>query len=258
MDLIKSGKRRSVVSTVLYNVLNVGLAVAVLVAILLSGSPWPALLLVLLSKWRVLAVRPRYWLANIQANMVDLIVSVSLVVFLQGASGYPLVQVLLTGLYIAWLLVLKPKSTRSAVALQAAVAVFAGVTALFMVSYSWPASAVVLFMWAIGYSTARHVLGSYSETHILFLSLVWGFIFAELGWLTYHWAFAYGISELGAIQIPQAAVVALGVSFLAERAYASIHRHGQIVLAELLLPLLLTSSVIFLLFALFNEASVSI
>lgn len=258
MDLLKSANRRSAVSTALYNILNVGLAVAVLIVVLASGSPLPALLLVLLSKWRVLAVRPRYWLANIQANMVDLIVSFGVVILLFGASGYPVVQVLLTILYVAWLLVVKPKSSRKAVAMQAAVAVFVGITALYMISYAWSASGVVLAMWAIGYATARHVMGSYNETHILFLSLVWGFVFAELGWLTYHWAFAYGVNFVGAIQVPQAAVIALGLSFLAERSYASIHKHGQILISEILLPLLLTSSVILLLFALFNEASVSI
>lgn len=41
-----------------------------------------AVILVILSKWRVLAVQPRFWLPNIKANLVDIIVGVSTVVFL--------------------------------------------------------------------------------------------------------------------------------------------------------------------------------
>ncbi len=258
MDLLKNNKRRSAVSTTLYVGLNVGLAIAVLLVVQLVGTLWPAVLLVLLSKWRILAVRPRYWAVNLQANLVDIIVSVGVVILLLGATGHGVLQFGLTLLYIGWLLFLKPRSSHTAISLQAAAAVFVGVTALFMVSYGWPASAVVLAMWGIGYAATRHVLSAYHESHILFLSLVFGFLFAEIGWLTYHWAFAYGVTEFGTIKVPQAAVIALGVSFVAERAYVSHHKHGQIQLNDVLLPILLTSSVIIILFALFNEASVSI
>ncbi len=36
-----------------------------------------ALSIIVLSKWRMFAVRPRFWLANIRANAVDLIVGLS-------------------------------------------------------------------------------------------------------------------------------------------------------------------------------------
>lgn len=258
MDLLKTNKRRSAISTTLYIALNIALAVAVLVVVQSVATLWPALLIVLLSKWRVLAVRPRYWLANIQANMIDLIVGVSVVVLLFGATGHFAVQVLLTVAYIGWLLFVKPRSGHRAVSLQAAIAIFSGVTALFMVSYAAPASVVVLGMAVIGYSAARHVFSNHHESHILLLSLVFGFIFAEIGWLCYHWAFAYGISEFGTIKIPQAAVIALGLSFVAERAYVSLRKNGSIVPSDVILPTLLTGSVIALLFILFNEASISI
>ena len=67
MDLLKSSKRRAFLSELVYIVLNVGLAVAILAVVLAIESPLPAIALVLLSKWRVLAVRPRYWMANIKA-----------------------------------------------------------------------------------------------------------------------------------------------------------------------------------------------
>src|SRR5579864_9817282 len=66
-----------------------------------------ALAIILLSKWRMFAVRPRYWLANIRANAVDIIVGVSFLV-LMVHSGTQLWQLILALLYAVWLLVIKP------------------------------------------------------------------------------------------------------------------------------------------------------
>src|SRR5579864_2531706 len=41
-----------------------------------------ALAIILLSKWRMFAVRPRYWPTNIRANGVDIIVGLVTVVFM--------------------------------------------------------------------------------------------------------------------------------------------------------------------------------
>ena len=41
-----------------------------------------ALAVVLLSKWRMFAVRPQFWAANIRANAVDIIVGVSVLLFM--------------------------------------------------------------------------------------------------------------------------------------------------------------------------------
>src|SRR5687768_12692056 len=112
MEFLKSSKRRSIISELVYVALNVGLAVAILAVVWAIESPLPALGLVFLSKWRVLAVRPRYWFANVQANLVDLIVSVSVVVLLYAASEAIVAQILLTALYIVWLLYIKPRSKR--------------------------------------------------------------------------------------------------------------------------------------------------
>lgn len=254
MDFLKVVKRQSFLSGLIYNGLNIALAIAILVVVQVSGIAWPAFILVLLSKWRVLAVRPRYWVANIQANLVDLIVSISFVIFLVAANNEAglLLQLIITGLYIAWLLALKPRSKRHLVVVQAGVAAFVGVTALYMVSFAWPAFAVVAFMWLIGYAVARHVLGAYDETHILLLSLVWGFIFAELGWLAYHWTIAYEIPGLVGIQIPQIAIIMLAICFAAERLYGSYAKHSAVRMSEVTLPLLLSISVIAVLLLRFN------
>jgi hypothetical protein len=256
MEFLKSSKRRSLLSELIYIALNVALAVAVLGVVWAIESPAAAFALVILSKWRVLAVRPRYWFANIQANLVDIIVGLSVVVLLHAADGAPVAQVILAVLYITWLLVIKPRSSRTFIAIQAGTATFLGATALMMVSYDWIASFVVLPMWLIGYSAARHVLGSYDEAHISFYSLVWGFIVAEIGWLVYHWTFAYDLPGVGDLKFSQVAIIVLAVSFLAERVYSSYTKHGSVRSSDIMLPALLSISVILVILIFFNKLGV--
>jgi hypothetical protein len=256
MEFLKSSKRRSLVSELIYILLNVALAVAILAVVWAIESPAAAFALVLLSKWRVLAVRPRYWFANVQANLVDIIVGLSMVVLLYAANGALGAQITLTGLYIVWLLFIKPRSKREFVAAQAGTALFLGVTALMMVSYDWMVAPVVLLMWLIGYSSTRHVLGSYDEAHISFYSLVWGLVVAEIGWLAHHWTFAYDLPGVGDIKLSQAALIALAVSFMAEHAYSSFIKHGSVRSTDIMLPTLLAVSVILVILGFFNKINI--
>lgn len=262
MEFLRVVKRRSVLSETVYILLNIALAVGVLVAIWATGTPWLAMALVLLSKWRVLAVRPRYWFAHIEANMVDFIVSIGGVTLIYLAGQAPsgrgvFVQVVLTLFYTAWLLLLKPRTRRSAVATQAAVAIGVGTMALASISYEWPSSLVVLMMWVIGYSSARHVLVAYSDNDIRLLSLIWGFVVAELGWVAYHWTIAYPLFFLPGLKLPQETLIILGISFLAERAYASYHKHETIKQSDMVMPLVFTLSLFaVLLLTQLNQASI--
>ena len=256
MELLRLPNKRSLFSEIIYVALNIMLAIAILGVVWAVESPYAAFILVLLSKWRVLAVRPRYWFANLQSNLVDLIVGLSVVVLLYAANGALATQIIITLLYIGWLLFIKPRSKRSFIAVQAGVATFLGVTALLLVSYSWIASLVVVLMWVIGYSSARHVLGSYEEAHISFYSLIWGLLFAELGWLMYHWTFAYSLPGTGDIQLPQGALITIAISFVAERAYASYEKHGSVHSNDMILPTLLSVSMILILLMFFNTVSV--
>ncbi len=251
MEFLKIVRRRSFLSEVVYTVLNIALAVGVVLIIQATQSPWLAIGLVALSKWRVLAVRPRYWFVNIQANLVDFIVSISLIVFLFMTQIGPLdsskklfIMAALTILYIGWLLLLKPRSKRIYVAAQAGVALFTGTAALFIISYAWPASAVVLVMWLIGYTTARHILSSYDETHILFLSLLWGLLLAEIGWLAYHWTVAYMPLGIENVMFPRVALTVFCIGFILHRAYDSFYHHQKIRGNDVLLPVLFTISII--------------
>lgn len=259
MEFLKVARRRSLWSETLYILLNLLLVVAVLIAVWVVKSPAFAIALVLLSKWRILAVRPRYWFAHIQSNAVDLIVSIGLVILLSAASGAWIAQIVIAVLYALWLLFLKPRSKRRLVIAQAGVGLFVGVTSVAIVSADWHASLVVLAFWVIGYSTARHVVLAYDEqAHVSYLSLLWGFVIAEVGWLTYHWTIAYGIPGIGAIQLPQVSIILLLISFLAERVYSAYMRSGTVRINELILPILLSLSVIFILLLFFNGAPTSL
>ena len=261
MDLLRNVKhKRSFVSDLLYLVLNVGLAVAVLVIVRTTDTLWLAFVLVLLSKWRVLAVRPRYWFANIQANIVDIIVSLGVVSIMASLSSDEpmrlILQIAITIAYIAWLLLLKPRSRRKSVVMQAGVAMVVGVTALFMQAYQWPVSVAVIAMWLIGYSTARHILSHYEEDHVLFLSLLWGTFMAELGWVAYHWTIAYSLVFLGDNKLPQISVTSLAVGLVVYKAYDSYAHHGSIRTQDILPPLLFAIALVAIIAILFNAVKV--
>lgn len=261
MEFLRVVRRRSLLSEVVYILLNLALAGAVAAAVIATGTPWLALALVLLSKWRVLAVRPRYWLAHIETNMVDFIVSIGIVVlmFVGGQSSGQVaiaVQLGLAVVYALWLLFVKPRSKRAFVVAQAAIAVTIGTMALMSLSYEWPSSIVVIVMWIIGYASARHVLSAYSETSLRFLSLVWGFVFAEIGWLLYHWTIAYKLPFAGNLKLSQLTIIVLLLSFVAERIYASYVKHEKVQSSDVLLPVILSIGLIMILELFFNAAAI--
>jgi hypothetical protein len=87
MEFLKLVRRRSFLSEAIYMILNICLAIALLIVIRYTESIPLAFLLVIMSKWRVLAVRPRYWFANLRSNMIDFIVSISVVLHLYITSS---------------------------------------------------------------------------------------------------------------------------------------------------------------------------
>lgn len=253
MKLFTLPKHKSIISDLAYIALNVGLAISLLAVVLAVNSLWAAIFLVLLSKWRILAVRPHFWFKNVVSNLVDIIVGLSVVVLLYASSGALAVQIAVTIFFAVWLLFIKPRSKRSFVVFQAGTALFLGTTALFMVSYDWPAVAVVLAMWLIGFATARHILSHYRDADRTLLSMIWGLVVAEIGWLGYHWSFAYSLPGFGGVELSQIALVVLVLGFLAERTYDSYHRNEQVIRwSDVMLPVIFSVSVILVILLFFN------
>lgn len=240
MELIKFAVRRSKVSDVVYILLNVAYAATLFVLVTPSVDlPYLAYLLVVLSKWRVIAVRPRFWFANFQANFIDFLVGISSVtLMLLTASSTPTVAVLIALLYALWLLILKPHTGTGKVLSQAMVGQFVSLTALFSIAHAFEfkpfitdsSLLTVVIAWIVGYMAARHALSSYKhEEDRTLLSLIWGFVVAELSWLAHHWTIAYSLyNEAGAVSgrelmIPQVAITITLMSLVVIRWYEWFH-----------------------------------
>jgi hypothetical protein len=178
-------------------------------------------------------------------------------VFANPKGGALLTQIILAVLYVLWLLLLKPRSKHVLVSLQAAVAVVVGTMAVASVSYEWWSSAFVLFMWLIGYAAARHVLYIYSDEHTRYLSLIWGVVFAELGWVSYHLLVTYELPFGLAIKVPEITLILIGLSFVAERIFASQHANdGEIKRNDILMPVIFVTGLIAVLLLLFTSVSI--
>ena len=70
-DYVMLRRGRNALSTATHVMLSIGLAVVSTALTVVSANWVFAIILVLLSKWRVVAVRPRYWWLNLKANLVD-------------------------------------------------------------------------------------------------------------------------------------------------------------------------------------------
>ncbi len=151
-----------------------------------------ALTVILLSKWRMFAVKPRHWPANIRANAVDLIVGVSILVFMAHSVTTPW-QLIWAVTYGVWLLSIKPGSSTFMVSLQALLAQTAGFMALFLRWGDISTAGLVLASWVIAYSVARHFFSVFDEPMIRFLSYAWAYFAAALVWLLSHWLLFYGV-----------------------------------------------------------------
>jgi hypothetical protein len=261
MEFLKTIKRRSFLNEAIYVTLNIGLAILLMIIIRTTDSIWFAFALVLIGKWRIFAVRPRFWLANIQTNLVNIIVSISFVVLLYAANSADasnlqilIVQILLVMLDIGWMLLLKSQSKRVYIVAQAGIALFFGITAIFTLSYGWLASPVVLLTWLVGYATARHVLGSYDEeSHTSLLSLAWGLGVAEISWLAYHLTIGYQLPLISNMLLPQVSIILLCFGFLAYKIYDSYYHHQIIRFNDIFLPLIFTINIIAVLMLFFNK-----
>lgn len=169
------------------------LPVAVFILVVLEFVPI-AVLLIVLSKWRMFAVRPRFWAANIRANAVDLMVGLSIIVFMTHSSL--LLKLFWTVVYASWLLLIKPRTSIAMVTLQAGIAQLTALTALYMVWVNGPVAGLTLLTGLFCYLAARHFFDTFDEPYARLLSFVWGYFGAALAWVLSHWLLYYhGIAQ---------------------------------------------------------------
>lgn len=142
-------------------------------------------LLIVLSKWRMFAVRPRYWPANIRANAVDIMVGLSLVLFM-ASTDVTNWQLFWAGLYAIWLVFIKPRADMFTVSLQAGIAQTLTLVALFLAWNDAPLWGLVISTWAICYLSARHFFTSFDEPYGSLYAHTWGYIAAGFAWVLGH------------------------------------------------------------------------
>ncbi len=151
-----------------------------------------AILIVLLSKWRMFVVRPRYWMTNIIANAVDIIVGLSVVVLMDNTTSAAL-QLVLAALYGIWLVIIKPQSSVTYVSLQALISQTIGLVAIYVAWVEAPTLGMVVLTWLITYLSARHFFTSFEDDYNSFYAYTWAYFSAALVWLLGHWLLFYGV-----------------------------------------------------------------
>jgi hypothetical protein len=168
-------------------VLVLPLAVFILVRL---NFTLPALAVIVLSKWRMFAVRPRFWAANVRANAVDLMVGLSAVLFMTHNDSL-LMQSSWTVLYAIWLTAIKPGTTIPSITAQAFIGQLAALSALYLTWASGPVYALTFLSGLFCFLAARHFLDAFEEPYAKMLAYVWGYFGAALSWLLSHWLLYY-------------------------------------------------------------------
>lgn len=206
--LINKLKPASGFSRVAHFASNIVLALLIFVLVRIDFTQL-ALALILLSKWRMFVVRPRFWPANIRANAIDIIVSVSLLAFMvNGDSQFS--QLIWAAAYAVWLLVIKPASGPLMVSIQAMTGLLLGLSAVFLEWGGSPLYWLVPSVAIICYMSARHFFDSFDEPYAKLLSYLWAYFAAALTWVLGHWLLFYSV-----IAQPTLLLVAVGYGLAA-------------------------------------------
>lgn len=150
-----------------------------------------ALSLILLSKWRMFAVRPRFWIANIRANAIDIIIGLSTLAFLISTNSEWL-RLVWVGVWAVWLLAIKPRSSVLWVSLQAFIGFAAGLMALFLVWDQGPGAGLALAVGLLCFFAAHHFFDSFDEPYTRLLAYIWAYFGSALTWVLAHWLLFYG------------------------------------------------------------------
>ena len=209
-DYVLVRKSRNIASSLVHVFLNILLGVGVVLITVLSGSPLIGIILVLVSKWRIFAVRSRYFFLNLKANLVDIIVGISVVLLAySGGTSFSMNDIILMIFYPIWLLFIKPLSSETANLVQSLIAVFLGISAATLMTVGVNSILLVVLAFLIGYAASRHVLIQSDDKDFTLTTLVCGLVFAEIAWLSNSWSIIYTYENLGlsGVMIPQLAII---------------------------------------------------
>lgn len=187
-----------------HHALSVALPIAVYTLVAIFYLPWVAFALIILSKWQIFIVKPRFWWANLKFSAIDLIFKLSILAILIMAQFkidalvtkstliLTFVQISLIGLYLYWNIHLRKQTSAKYMRLQALLAQGLAVTAIAWISGfsgpNTPISLAIILSWIVCYSAAQHCLFAYEESAIPQLSSLWALFGSSLVFLQLIWA----------------------------------------------------------------------
>ena len=149
-----------------------------------------ALAIILLSKWRVFSVRPRFWVANIRTNAVDVIVAVSVLALIAGTDSQA-AQLIYTGLWMVWLVLIKPRNDVFWMSVQAFVGQTLGLVAVFSAWDHTSLWALIVAIGSICFFAAHHFFYAFDEEYLRLLAYAWAYFGVALTWVLGHWLIFY-------------------------------------------------------------------
>lgn len=206
---------------------NTVLAISVVLLTVLTGNIIIGFFFVLLSKWRMLAVHPYYWLKNIRANLIDIIIGLSIVVLswpnIHTNATFAFFYILLILIYAIWLNFIKPLTSTATTETQALFALFLSINAS---SLLFPSSQFFLTVatFALTIIAMRHILLQNGDENLRPVSLIFGLFTAEFTWFLYFWFIIYSFSSLNLV-ISQLSIFTTLIVFALNRVYQSYYRH---------------------------------
>ncbi len=148
--------------------------------------------IVLISKWRIFAIKPRYWVSHMRTNAVDIIVGLSFVGFMVAARDSIYWQLIWLAFYELWVLVIKPRESVFYVTIQALIGQFMGLVALYLCFREADVMIYVTVGMIISYFVARHYFAVFDEPSTMKYVYLWVFFVGCLLWILNHWLFFYG------------------------------------------------------------------
>jgi hypothetical protein len=186
--ILRNLKPAAGLASTLHLILIVVLPVATLILVRLDFVQL-ALSVIVLSKWRMFAVKPRFWFSNVRANAVDIMVGLSVVLFMAHAGL--LWQLVWAVLYGSWLLIIKPRSDSLTMTCQAFIGQIVALSALYLVWGNGPVYGLTALTGLFCFLAARHFLDAFDEPYAKMLAYIWGYFGAALAWILSHWLLFY-------------------------------------------------------------------
>ncbi len=169
-----------------------------------------------------------------------------------GADYATWFYIILSIVYIAWLLFIKPLKTTTGTLIQSLFAIFIGSNIASMMLATANPIFIILTEFIIGYSASRHILIQNQHEKSTFITLICGLVFAEISWLCNHWMIVYNFPLN--IFVSQTAVILTLAAFFFDHTYKSIEKHdGELKAEDILIPTIFSILIITIIILNFSD-----